>query len=96
MTITLTPEIEQAIDEAARKQDTTPEELVLKTLETRFAAPAQNIPQRMPGPTAAELASMPLKERVRAAMSSMAHLGPSRLLEERPEEIAREERRWLR
>ena len=93
MTVTLTPEIEQAVEEAARQQSTTAQELVLKTLETNFLVPAHNGQGQLPGPTLAELAAMPHAQRVYAIMGSSAHLGPSRLREDREEERAREERR---
>ena len=48
MTITLTPDIENALAEEARKQGTTPELLALDCLRERFA------PSPVTGPSAAE------------------------------------------
>ena len=92
MTITLTPDIEQALTEEARETGTDPERLAVERLRTSLAIPAPLKP--VPGPTLEELAAMDHATRVRAIMGSMAYLGPSRLMTERPEEIAREERRW--
>ena len=41
MTITLTPDIEHALVDQARKQRTTPEQLALESLRERFVAPVE-------------------------------------------------------
>ncbi len=92
MTSTLTPDIEQALAEEAKGTGTSPEQLAVERLRTSLALRSPS--QQLPGPTSEELALMDHASRVRAILGSMAYLGPSRLMEERPGEIAREERRW--
>jgi len=47
MNITLSPEIERALEEQAREQGTTPEQLALESLHRQFVAPTES----KPGPT---------------------------------------------
>ena len=42
MTVILTPEIEEAVAEVARRQGTTPEEIILGTLREKFAPQKPN------------------------------------------------------
>jgi hypothetical protein len=83
MTITLSPETEKALREAAAQQGTTPDELAQKILRARFVASQEEpeTPEQRRG-------------RIQSLKGSMAHLGPSRLLEDRAEDRVREERRW--
>ena len=69
--------------EAAGRQGAPPDELAEDTLRARFVAP-----QEKPGTPERR------RERIQPVKGSMAHLGPSRLLEDRGEDRAREERRW--
>lgn len=80
MTITLSPETGRALQEAAARQGTTPDELAQEILRVRFVAP-QEAPEKR-------------RARIQSLKGSMAHLGPSRLLEDRAEDRAREEKRW--
>lgn len=89
MTITLTPDIEQALTEEAAATGKPPEQLAVERLRTSLAI--QTPAKQIPGPTLAELAAMDRTARVMAIMGSSAHLGPSRLWEDREEELAREE-----
>jgi hypothetical protein len=49
MIITLTPDIEKALAEQARKLGTTPEQLALDSLLERFILPAQAVPAERQG-----------------------------------------------
>lgn len=86
MTLTLTPQIEQALDEAARLQGLPPEQVALETLASGLLPFASN-----GNPLTAEEER---KARIRAAKGCLAHLGPSKLMQEKAAEKAREERRW--
>lgn len=44
MKITLTPELERALEEQAREQGTTPEQLALESLRRQFVAPTESKP----------------------------------------------------
>ncbi|HEY0602482.1 MAG TPA: hypothetical protein VGD58_06210 [Herpetosiphonaceae bacterium] len=44
MNITLTPDIEQALEEQAREQGTTPEQLALDSLRQQFVDPTKSKP----------------------------------------------------
>lgn len=90
MTITLTPDIEQALTEEAQETGTTLEQLAVERLRASLAL--QNSTKQVPGPTLEELSQMDRAARVQAIMGSSAHLGPSRLSEDRKEEREREER----
>lgn len=123
MTITLIPEVEGAVCEAARRQGTTPDQVANETLKSLLPlAPQEPVPSEderakskqealariQSGYYARRLSSsedfearkkdeIALQERraqVRAARGSLAHLGPSRLMQDKAEERAREERRW--
>ena len=50
MTITLTPDIEQAVAEEAQRRGTTPESLVVETLREKFvpSRPASPVPPQRP------------------------------------------------
>lgn len=90
MTITLIPEVESAVCEAARRQGTTPDQVANETLKSLLP------------PTPETLASED-EERERRKQEALARiqsgyyarlLGPSRLMQDKAEERAREERRW--
>jgi len=80
MTLTLSPDVEKALAEAAVEQGKTPDELAEEIFRERYMPPQEAPEQR--------------RARIDALMGSMAHLGPSHLLEDRAEDRAREERRW--
>ena len=79
MTLTLSPEIEKVLTAAAARQGTTPDQIVTEMVQEKFAVPQETPEER--------------KARIYALMGSMAHLGPSRIAEDRAEEVAQEERR---
>lgn len=79
MTLTLSPEVEQALEQEAARRGTTPDELAEETLRAKLVT-AQETPDER-------------RARVQSLKGSMAHLGPSRLLEDRAEDRAREGRR---
>jgi hypothetical protein len=54
MNITLTPEIERALVEEARRLGTTPESLAIESLRERFVAPHSAKSTEMPGETLAD------------------------------------------
>lgn len=78
MTLTLSPEIERLLNKAAQQQGRTPEELAEQTLREKYALPEESHEEK--------------KARIQEIMGSMAYLGPSRITEDRAEEVAREER----
>jgi len=80
MTLTLSPEIENALIEESVRQGTTPEELVIEALRVKFPV-LKETPEDF-------------RARVHALNGSMAHLGPGRILEERAVDRMREERHW--
>ncbi len=82
MTITLKPETEQALCEAAARRNMTVDALVEERL--------QGVSQPEP-PESTEQAD--LRARVKAARGSLAYLGPSTLMQARQQEKALEERR---
>lgn len=86
MTITLTPEIEKALDETARQRGTTREQVALETLQAGLVPSSAN--------GSHDTAERERKDRVRAAKGSLAHLGLSTFMHDKEEEKAREERRW--
>ncbi len=77
MTLTLSPEIERVLTKAAAEQGRTPEELTEQAVREKYALPQESHEEK--------------KARIQALMGSMAYLGPSRILEDRAEEVAREE-----
>ena len=77
MTLTLSPEIERVLTKAAAEQGRTPEELTEQAVREKFARPQESREEK--------------KARIQALMGSMAYLGPSHILEDRAEEVAREE-----
>ncbi len=79
MTLTLSPEIEKALTEAAAKTGRSPEDLASEALREKYVSLAESPEDR--------------RKRVYALMGSSSHLGPSRIAEDRAEEIAREDRR---
>ena len=79
MTLTLSPEIEKALTEAAVKTGRSPEELAAEALREKYVPLAESAEDR--------------RRRVYAIMGSSSHLGPSHIAEDRAEEIAREDRR---
>lgn len=79
MTLTLSPEIEKALTAAAARQGTTPDQIVTEMVQEKYVLHQETPEER--------------KARVYALMGSSSHLGPSRIAEDRAEEIAREERR---
>ena len=82
MTLTLSPEIEKALTAAAARQGTTPDQIVAEMVKENFVLlQAQETPEER-------------KARIYAIMGSSSHLGPSRIAEDRAEEIAREDRRF--
>ena len=83
MTITLTPEQERAVQEAAARRNITPEQLIENALAHDLAAE----------PTVEDEAQDALRARVKAARGSLAHLGPSTLMQDKAQEKALEERR---
>lgn len=80
MTLTLSPEIEKALTVAAARQGTTPDQIVTEMVKEKFVLPQAETPEER-------------KARIYALMGSSSHLGPSRIAEDRAEEIAREDRR---
>ena len=78
MTLTLSPEIEKALM-AAVKVGRRPEELAAEALREKYVPLVESAEDR--------------RRRVYAIMGSSSHLGPSRIAEDRAEEIARDERR---
>ena len=82
MTITLRPETEKALLEAAARRGVTPDDVIEEHLQDLTAA------EEDAGQEAA------LRARVKAARGSLAHLGPSTRMQDKAEERAREERRW--
>lgn len=92
MTITVTPEIERHLHEEARRLGKTPEQVALERLGRGSEMPEP--PPVRATPTPAELSAMSQAERVYALMGSLAHLGPSRLMQDKEEEKRLEERRW--
>ena len=78
MTLTLSPEIEKALTAAAVNTGRKPEELAEETLREKYVPLAESAEDR--------------RRRVYALMGSSSHLGPSRIAEDRAEEIAREDR----
>lgn len=79
MTLTLSPEIERLLTKAAAEQGRTPEELAEQTLREKYASPIESREEK--------------KARIYALMGSSSYLGPSRLIQDKAEEIAREDRR---
>ncbi len=79
MTLTLSPEIEKALTQAAVETGRSPEELVAETLREKYVPLTESAEER--------------RKRVYAIMGSSSHLGPSRLIQDKAEEIAREDRR---
>lgn len=77
MTLTLSPEIMRVLTKAAEQQGRTPEELAEQTLREKYALPEESHEEK--------------KARIQKIMGSMAYLGPSRITEDRAEEVAREE-----
>ncbi len=90
MTITFSPEIEQLLVEESTKLGTTPEELAGAVLQEKYGG-GQKLPN-------AEIRNEETPEarraRIHALKGSMAHLGPSRILEDRAEDRIREEKHW--
>ncbi len=80
MTITLSPETEKVLREAAARQGTTPDELAEQAVKEKYSLFSASTDER--------------RKRVYALMGSSRHLGPSQLIQDKAEEIAREERRW--
>lgn len=80
MTITLSPETEKVLREAAARQGTTPDELAEEAMKEKYGVPLETPEER--------------RARIQAIKGSMAYLGPSRILEDRAEDRVREERRW--
>lgn len=80
MTLTLSPEIERVLTKAAAEQGRTPEELTEQAVREKYVPVPIESPEER-------------KARIYALMGSSSHLGPSRLIEDKAEEIAREERR---
>lgn len=80
MTITLSPEMERVLTKEAARLEKTPNELVEETLREYLSVRRESLDER--------------RARIHALKGSMAHLGPSRLLEDRAEDRAREERNW--
>lgn len=89
MTITLKPNIEQALREIAARRGVTPDQLIEERLQE--------------GPLSALREAMDAEERERRRQEALAlvesgyfaHLlGPSSLMQDKTEERAREERRW--
>ena len=78
MTLTLSPEIEDVLTKAAARQGTTPDQIVTEMVQEKFALHQETPEER--------------KARIYALMGSSRHLGPSRIAEDRAEEIAREDR----
>jgi hypothetical protein len=78
LTITLPPELEQAIEERAQEQGTTPELLVLGDLRERY------LPERQPEPPVVEGQTMAdfLKDFIGCIDSSEAYPEGSRLSED--------------
>ena len=77
--MTLSPEIEKALTAAAVKVGRRPEELAEEALREKYVPLVESAEDR--------------RRRVYAIMGSSSHLGPSRIAEDRAEEIARDERR---
>lgn len=85
MIITLRPEIEQALREAAARRNMTVDELVEERLQ------GIPVPELLSEPSkSAEQAA--LRARVKAARGSLAYLGPSTLMQTRQQERALEEK----
>jgi hypothetical protein len=80
MTITLSPEIERALTEEAARRGTTPDKLAEQAVQEKYAILPESAEER--------------HKRIFALMGSSSHLGPSQLIQDKAEEIAREERRW--
>ena len=80
MTLTLSPEVERALTEEAVRQGTTPDEVAEEILKEKYLLSPETPEER--------------RTRIHALRGSMAHLGPSRILEDRAEDRVREERRW--
>ncbi len=78
MTLTLSPEIEQVLTVAAAKLGETPGKLAELAVEEKYGRLLETLEER--------------RERIHALMGSSRHLGPSRILEDRAEEVEREER----
>lgn len=78
MTLTLRPEFEQALSEEAMRRGTTPDKLAEQAVEEKYGRLLETPQER--------------RERIHAMMGSSRHLGPSRILEDRAEEVEREER----
>ena len=86
MTITLKPETERAIEEAARRRGVTPEQIVETAVSQDLA---QDDPQGV---------SLRRREAIAAAQGKFAHLPGSteEFMARKAEEKALEERRWQR
>ena len=72
MTLTLSPEVERALEQEAARRGTTPDELVEETLRAKLKTPQETTEER--------------RARIQSLKGSMAHLGPSLLLEDRAED----------
>lgn len=79
MTLTLSPEIMRVLTKAAEQQGRTPEELTEEAVREKYAVLEESHEEK--------------KARIYALMGSSSHLGPSRLIQDKAEEIAREDRR---
>lgn len=90
MTITLKPETERAIEEAARRRGVTPDAVVEETM-ARELMPLLHEPD-------ADAAERERRRQDALTLVESGHfarlLGPSSLMQEKAEERAREERRW--
>ena len=80
MTLTLSPEIERALTTEAVRRGTTPEGLAEQAIQEKYALLSESAEER--------------RQRVYALMGSSRHLGPSQIIQDKAEEIVREERRW--
>lgn len=90
MTLTLRPEIEQAIEEAARRRGVTPDVVVEETM-ARELLPAP--PAVLPDAAEHERRRQDALTLVESGYFARL-LGSSSLMQEKAEERAREERRW--
>jgi len=70
LTLELAPEVEIGLNETARRQGKTPEQLAGETLRASFAG------QSLKYPTARQLLAMPAAERSRYLAEAAAHAAP--------------------
>ena len=70
ITLELAPDVESGLNETARRQGKTPEQLAGKTLRANFAAPGSQFP------TARQILALPEAERDRILSEAAAHAAP--------------------